>query len=309
MATLDLAAPGSRWHWPAGSLAAGDMEVVLGPDVAGWSYAGLRVARLAPGGHVDLVTQGEEMAVLPLAGGVEVHVEGRVLRLDGRDSVFARVTDWAYVPIGTEVRLSSAGGAEVALPSARASRRFDPVRIDAGDVPVEVRGAGPATRQVTNFMAPGAFDGADRLMCVELLTPDGNWSSYPPHRHDGSPGCLVNNEEIYYFRLGRTGGLGPSREGFAFHRTYTPDGSVDVNVVVGDGDVFCVPRGYHGPCVAAPGYPLYYLNVLAGPGGPGGSRSMAFCDDPAHHWVRDAWLSMAPDPRCPMTNAGGRVGR
>ena len=91
----------------------------------------------------------------------------------------------------------------MALPSARAERRFDPVHVDAGDVPVEVRGAGPATRQVTNFMAPGVFDGADRLMCVELLTPDGNWSSYPPHRHDGSPECPVNNEEIYYFRLGR----------------------------------------------------------------------------------------------------------
>jgi 5-deoxy-glucuronate isomerase len=296
----------ARLHWPAGSLAGGDLAVDLGPDVAGWSYAGLRVARLAPGGSLELATGGEEMAVLPLAGSVEVHVEGRVLRLLGRDSVFARVTDWAYVPIGTEVRLSSPAGAEVALPSARASRRFDPVRIDAADVPVEVRGAGPATRQVTNFMAPGVFDGADRLMCVELLTPDGNWSSYPPHRHDGSPGCPVNNEEIYYFRVGRTGGRGFCREGFALHRTYTPDGSIDVNVVVGDGDVFCVPRGYHGPCIAAPGYPLYYLNVLAG---PAPARSMAFCDDPAHHWVREAWDHMAPDPRCPMTGAAGLVER
>ncbi len=304
-----------RLHWQAGSLASrdgarslagGEMAVVLTPDAAGWSQTGLRVARLAPGGSLDLVTGGEEMAVLPLAGGVEVHVDGRVLRLAGRDSVFAQVTDWAYVPIGAEIRLISAGGCEVALPSARASRRFDPVRIDAGDVPVEVRGAGPATRQVTNFMAPGVFDGADRLMCVELLTPDGNWSSYPPHRHDDSPECPVNNEEIYYFRLGRTGGHGYSPDGFAVHRTYTPDGSIDVTVVVRDGDVFCVPRGYHGPCIAAPGYPLYYLNVLAG---PAGTRSMAFCDDPAHHWARHLWQDMAPDPRCPMTDATGTVRR
>ena len=294
-----------RLHWPAGSLAEGDMEVDLAPETAGWSCTGLRVARLAPGGVVDLVTGNEEMAVLPLAGGLEVHVDGRRLRLAGRDSVFHQVTDWAYVPCRAEVRLSSPGGAEVALPSARAERRFDPVHVEAGAVPVEVRGAGPATRQVTNFMAPGVFDGAERLMCVELLTPDGNWSSYPPHRHDGSPGCPVNNEEIDHFRLGRNGGHGPCPEGFALHRTYTPDGSIDVNVVVHDGDVFCVPRGYHGPCIAAPGYPLYYLNVLAG---PGGTRSMAFCDDPAHHWVREAWEHMAPDPRCPMTDAKGIVG-
>jgi 5-deoxy-glucuronate isomerase len=146
-------------------------------------------------------------------------------------------------------------------------------------------------------------------MCVELLTPDGNWSSYPPHRHDSSPECPVNNEEIYCFRIGRAGPdvpapNGPSPNGFALHRTYTPEGDIDENVVIGDGDVFCVPRGYHGPCVAAPGYPLYYLNVLAG---PGGARSMAFCDDPAHHWVREMWQDMNPDPRCPMTNATGRV--
>ncbi len=311
----------TRLHWPAGSLAGGDLAggdlaggdlaggdlaVRLTPEGGGWSHTGLRVVRLAPGGSFDFVTADEELAVLPLAGGVDVHVDGRALRLVGRDSVFAKVTDWAYVPVQAEVRLTSPGGAEVALPSARAGRRFDPVRIDAGDVPVEIRGAGPATRQVTNFMAPGVFDGADRLMCVELLTPDGNWSSYPPHRHDDSPECPVNNEEIYYFRLGRTGGRGFSPEGFALHRTYTPDGSIDVNVVVRDGDVFCVPRGYHGPCIAAPGYPLYYLNVLAG---PSGTRSMAFCDDPAHHWVRQAWEKMAPDPRCPMTDAEGTVHR
>ena len=187
----------------------------------------------------------------------------------------------------------------MALPSAR--RRFDPVRVDAAEVPVEVRGAGPATRQVTNFMAPGVFDGADRLMCVELLTPDGNWSSYPPHRHDGSPDARSTTRRFYYFRIGRSSADGRAGGrclpgGVRLHRTYTPDGGIDVNVVVGDGDVFCVPRGHHGPCIAAPGYPLYYLNVLAG---PGETRSMAFCDDPAHHWVRAAWEHMAPTPAAP----------
>jgi 5-deoxy-glucuronate isomerase len=232
------------------------------------------------------------MAVLPLSGSVRVEVESHCFSLQGRASVFDRVTDWAYLPLDAEVRLTAtAGPAEVALPSAVATRRFDPAYGPAEEVVVEIRGAGPATRQVNNFMSPEAFGGADKLMCVELLTPDGNWSSYPPHRHDDSPECPVNNEEIYYFRIAGEGGFG-------IHRTYTPDGEVDVTVRVGDGDVFLIQRGYHGPCIAAPGYPMYYLNVLAG---PGGERSMAFCDDPAHHWVRDSWATMAPDPRCPMT--------
>jgi 5-deoxy-glucuronate isomerase len=272
------------------------------PEEAGWTYCGLRIVTLDAEGSLTFATGSEEMAVLPLSGSVRVEVAGERFDLEGRPSVFARVTDWAYLPIDAEVRLSSAAGAEVALPSARATRRFDPVCVDAGDVAVEIRGAGPSTRQVTNFMAPDRFAGADKLMCVELLTPDGNWSSYPPHRHDDSPECPVNNEEIYYFRIGRRGTMAYAPEGFGLHRTYTPDRTIDVNVAVRDGDVFVVPRGYHGPSIACPGYPMYYLNVLAG---PGAERSMAFCDDPAHHWVRSSWEAMAPDPRCPMTSATG----
>jgi 5-deoxy-glucuronate isomerase len=295
--------PATDWHRPAGTAARDGDPVVVGPEDAGWTYCGLRVVRLAPGEVRDLASGPDEIAVLPLTGGgVRVEAEGRSFRLAGRDSVFARVTDWAYVPIDAEVRLANdAGGAgaavEVALASARATRRFDPAHVEAGDVAVEVRGAGPATRQVTNFMAPDAFDGADKLMCVELLTPDGNWSSYPPHKHDGTDGCPVTNEEIYYFRIAPP-------DGFALHRTYTTDGAVDVNVTVHDGDVFLIPLGYHGPCVAAPGHPLYYLNVLAG---PGPERTMAFCDDPAHHWVRSTWNQLPTDPRCPLTSAEGVV--
>lgn len=300
-------------HRPAPSLAAEGDPVVLTPEDADWVYCGLRVVRLAPGGRRRLRTAGAEHAVLPLSGGVVVEVDGHRFDLAGRDSVFSAVTDWAYLPIETEVRLSSAGGCELALPSARATSRLDPAHIPAAAVPIEVRGAGPATRQVNNFMAPGVFDGAERLMCVELLTPDGNWSSYPPHKHDGTEGCPVNpgsrgvpvmNEEIYYFRVGRADTTHYDESGFALHRTYTSDGDIDETVAVRDGDVFLIPRGYHGPCIAAPGYPLYYLNVLAG---PGAERTMAFCDDPHHHWVRAAWEQMAPDPRCPMTSAQGLV--
>ena len=181
------------------------------------------------------------------------------------------------------MRLSSAAGAELALASARAERRFEPAYVRAADVPIEIRGAGQATRQVTNFLSPEAFDGADRLICVEVLTPDGKLVVLPAaqaRRHEGS---LANNEEIYYFRVGRAGSIETSDEGFALHRTYTADGSIDETVVVRDGDVFLVPRGYHGPCVAAPGYPLYYLNVMAG---PNPERTMAIVDDPAYGWIR-----------------------
>jgi 5-deoxy-glucuronate isomerase len=142
-------------------------------------------------------------------------------------------------------------------------------------------------------MAPEAFDGADRLICVEVLTPDGNWSSYPPHKHDDSPECPVENEEIYYFRVS-------APEGFAIHRTYTDDRSIDETVVVRDGDVFLVPRGYHGPSIAAPGYTLYYLNVMAG---PGAERAMDIVDDPPYHWVRGTWDGMPIDLRVPLTRA------
>jgi 5-deoxy-glucuronate isomerase len=289
-------------HWPAGSLASEGALVELAPGRGGLSLAGLTVAEIAPGGSLELAPSDRERAVLPLSGGLEVRLATSVLVLRGRTSVFSEVTDWAYLPTDTAAELWSMAGCVVALPSAPAERHYGAVRVDATEVPVEVRGAGHATRQVTNFMTPEAFPDADRLMCVEVLTPDGNWSSYPPHRHDGSPECPVENEELYYFRVGRLGTSGPSAQGMAAHRLYVPEEGVDVCVTIGDGDVFCVPRGFHGPSMAAPGYPLYYLNVLAGrtPG-----RSMAFCDDPAHAWVRASWTSTAPDPRCPMTGAGG----
>jgi 5-deoxy-glucuronate isomerase len=228
----------------------------------------------------------------------------------GRTSVFARVTDFAYAGRDTELTITCASGGEVAIPSAKCDTALPPRYGPVEDVAIEIRGAGPATRQVTNFASPDTWPHADKLMCVELLTPDGNWSSYPPHKHDDSPECTVNNEELYYFRIGTAGTTEYAPDGFGLHRTYTGDEvtgelAIDDNLTVGDGDVYAIPRGYHGPCVAAPGYTMYYLNVLAG---PGGQRSMAFCDDPAHHWVRATWDTMPTDPRCPMTNAGGLAG-
>jgi 5-deoxy-glucuronate isomerase len=286
-------------------LAAKDASVYLDPQQHSLSWCGIRVLELQAGESTQFVTGTLEMAILPLSGSATVEVEANRFHLRGRSHVFHAITDWSYVPIDAEVRITaSQGPLQIALPSAIATKRFEPAFISAESIPVEIRGAGQSTRQLTNFMAPSVFDGADKLMCVEVLTPDGNWSSYPPHRHDGIGECVVNNEEIYYFRVGSTTTGSYSTDGFAMHRTYTVEGDVDVNVAVYDGDVFSIPRGYHGPCVAAPGYPLYYLNVLAG---PASERSMAFCDDPTHHWVRDTWSTMSEDSRVPMTSASGPV--
>jgi 5-deoxy-glucuronate isomerase len=231
------------------------------------------------------------------------------LTLTGRPSVFTHVSDFGYVGRDSEVNLHSAAPAVLALPSARCERRRPAAYGPAAAVPVEVRGAGAATRQVTNFGVPGVWEHAERLICCELLTPPGNWSSYPPHKHDASPPCEVVNEEIYYYRIAGPDQITPSRQGFGLHRSYTgPEhdaaglAPVDDAIEVRDGDLVLIRHGYHGPCVAAPGYPMYYLNVLAG---PGPQRSMAFCDDPAHGWVRDSWAGQPADPRCPMTSATG----
>jgi 5-deoxy-glucuronate isomerase len=281
---------------PAGRATDGRDPVLVTPESAGWSFAGLRVVRLAPGETRVVDTGPDEMLVLPLAGSCVVECDGARFALEGRASVFARVTDFAYVPKDARVAITSAAGGEMALPTARARRRLSPAYGPAENVPIEVRGAGDATRQVNNFCSPETFP-ADCLVAVELLTPAGNWSSYPPHKHDEVAEGEAILEEIYYFRIARP-------EGFGFHRTYTKDGAIDATVTVRDGDVFLVPRGYHGPCVATPDHDLYYLNVLAG---PGEKRSMAFSDDPDHHWVRESWTRTRPDARVPLTShRGGR---
>ena len=300
----------TRRYFPAGDISRGVDPIMLQPEDAGWTYCGLEVWSLRAGETREFATGDSEYFVLPLSAvDVTVRVVDREYELVGRTSVFARVSDFLYVGRDTEIAVSSRSGGEIALPSAKCERALPPKIGRANDVAVEVRGAGQATRGISNFGSPEAWSHADRLMCVEVYTPDGNWSSYPPHKHDDSPECAVNNEEAYYFRIGEAGSTNYAAHGFGMHRTYTgerpdldPSEWVNDSLPVHDGDVYVIPRGYHGPCIAAPGYSMYYLNVLAG---PGGERSMAFCDDPTHHWIRAEWESMPTDRRCPMVTAAG----
>ena len=292
------------WLRPAGSLRDGIADVHVTPEDAGWTYSGLEVWTLEPGRPIEMTLDGIEGVLVPLsARDVEVDVDGEVTRMRGRAGVFDAVTDWMYVPLGSRLRISGTSG-DIALCTARATTVFPAAYTPAADVPVEVRGAGRATRQVTNIATPGSFTAADRINVCEVITPGGNWSSWPPHRHDGIADCPVENEEIYYFRIGRESSPHGDPTGHGLFRVYTVDGSVDETVTLGDGDVYLVPQGYHGPSVAPPEYPMYFLNVLAG---PGADRTMAFCDDPAHHWIRESWEHQDPDPRLPWTSADGRV--
>lgn len=275
---------------------AGLMRVDITPDNAGWGWTGLHVLQLPPGEMLTIASDGAELIVLPLAGSVDLRVGADEVHLDGRDSVFSAVTDFAYVGLDSEVVISSARGARIALPSARAERTFPFRYVAAADVSVELRGAGSASRQVNNFCTPETFD-ADRLIAVEVLTPGGNWSSYPPHKHDEDRDGECVLEEIYYFEVAD----GPAGPGIGYQRAYgSGDRALDVLEEVRTGDVVLIPYGWHGPSIAVPGYDLYYLNAMAG---PGPERAWRICDDPAHAWVRSTWIDVDIDPRLPLTRA------
>ena len=275
---------------PRGAAASSDASVAVTAESAAWAYSGLTVLPLERAQPRSIATGDTEMAVLPLAGSCRVEVEGNTYDIDGRDGVFSGIAGFAYIPIDAEFRLSGEG--EVALCTAKARRRIDPYAVRAAAVPIEVRGGGVGTRQINNFLSADMFE-ADRLIAVEVLTPEGGWSSYPPHKHDEFSSEEVELEEIYYFRIDGEAGTG-------FFSCYTSDAAIDETVTVRDGDLFLVPRGYHGPAAATPGHHMYYLNVMAG---PAEERVWKYCDDPAHHWARAMLEEYPPDPRLPLTTA------
>ncbi|MEU6855025.1 5-deoxy-glucuronate isomerase [Actinacidiphila alni] len=283
-------------HLSAGSTARDGYDLWVDPETAGWAYSSLRVLTLEPGGERRFAAGESEWIVLPLAGAATVEVlegagERAVLPLRGRASVFDGVSDFAYVPRDARAVLRSPGGCRLALAGARCERRLAARHGPASAVPVEVRGAGGATRQVNNFAAADAF-GCDRLIAVEVLTPGGNWSSFPPHKHDEAGPHESVLEEIYYYEFGG----GPAALGY--QRVYpSPAGSTDVLAEVRTGDAVVIPDGWHGPSMAVPGYDMYYLNVMAG---PGTERAWLISDDPAHAWVRASWSDQLPDPRLPL---------
>ncbi|MBT2447611.1 5-deoxy-glucuronate isomerase [Streptomyces sp. ISL-43] len=221
----------------------------------------------------------------------------QVFELHGRTGVFDAVTDFAYLPRDGHAEITSPGGGRFALAGARCERRLPARYGPARQVPVELRGAGQCSRQVNNFAAAAAF-ACDRLIAVEVLTPGGNWSSYPPHKHDEHrPGEESRLEEIYHYEIrghGETPGLGYQRV------SPSPAGKTDILTEVRTGDTVLIPDGWHGPSIAAPGHDMYYLNVMAG---PDRTREWLISDHPDHGWIRSTWAGQDTDPRLPFYRA------
>lgn len=251
----------------------------------GYEYLSFEVRKLSPGQKYESETGGNELALVVLGGRCSVHTSQESWEgIGGRTSVFTGMPHALYLPVSTPFSVLADTGCELAFCYCRAEEHHPARLITPAQVRLEIRGGGNATRQINHIMTP-EFP-AQRLLVVEVFTPAGNWSSYPPHKHDvHNPPGEVDLEEIYYYRLERP-------EGYAIQRVYTADRRIDETLCVRDGELVLIPEGYH-PVVAAHGYNVYYLNALAG-----SARSMAASDDPDYAWVRGHWREQ--DPRVPL---------
>lgn len=277
-----------------------DPQVVVEvtPKLAGWDYIYFQVRRLRQGETWSHATRDHEVAIVMLGGRVTVDSDrGRWAGVGERENVFAGLPHALYLPRETTLTVTAETDGEFAVACVRAEQAFPPRLVTPSDVTVEIRGGDNATRHINNMLPPG-FP-CQRLVIVEVYTPGGSWSSYPPHKHDlhktDVQGTVVEAdlEEVYYYKFDRP-------EGYAFQRVYTAPESplhaagqpIDAVVLARQDDVVLIPEGYH-PVAAAPGYTAYYLNVLAG-----SAQSLANSDDPVYAWVKGSYHSR--DPRVPV---------
>ncbi len=254
-------------------------------DSFGFEFLSFENCKLAAGKTFTDSTGRNELAIVVLGGVCSVKSSrGKWERIGGRTNVFNGMPWTLYLPIETEFTVTTESGCDLALCYSLAEEQHPARLVAPGEVTVELRGGGNATRQINNMIPPG-FP-AHRLIVVEVYTPAGNWSSFPPHKHDvHNPPGEVDLEEIYYYRIERP-------EGFAVQRVYTANRRLDETLTVRDGELVLVPEGYH-PVAAAHGYNVYYLNALAG-----SAHSLAASDDPDFAWVRGTWQEK--DPRVPV---------
>jgi 5-deoxy-glucuronate isomerase len=284
-----MKAAGSDIHLTSRSRARPGVSITVTPERAGWDLIGFAVRAIARGKTWTAATGARELCIVLLSGRCAARWrtarggEGEA-RLGPRRNVFGAYPWALYVPRRSRVTVTAAADTEIALCTAPSQQDLPARRVRPEDCGFEIRGGGNATRQIIDVLPP-AFP-ADRLMICEVLTPAGNWSSYPPHKHDTDrPPLEADLEEIYYFRFRQP-------HGFGYHRVYSADGRSDRTMTVRDRDLVLVRDGYH-PFVTAYGHDAYYLNVLAGT-----RRSMAATDDPRYAGARKSWPP--PDPRMPM---------
>lgn len=253
-------------------------------NLANWEWMSFFVHRLAPGQSHNVLEENEEVAIVILSGKCIADWGEGQHRIGRRAHVFDGFPYAIYLPVGSHAHLQAETTCEIAECRAPSTARLKPQLITPKDVKTSLRGGGNASRQIVDLMPPD-FP-ADKLMVVEVYTPSGNWSSYPPHKHDvHNPPTEVDLDEIYYYRMDHAGG-------YAHQRLYTRDGRRDLTLTVHDGDAVLVRDGYH-PVVAGHGYNVYYLNCLAG-----SARQLATTEDPDHAWVRSTWNQV--DSRVPM---------
>jgi 5-deoxy-glucuronate isomerase len=257
----------------------------MGTQKAGFDYLALEVRRLQTGENYEGATDSRELGIVALGGRFQAQSSrGTWESIGGRANVFSGMPWALYLPVNTRFTITAVSDCDLAFCYSLAECEHPASLVRPEDVRIEIRGGGNATRQI-NHILPPEFP-AQRLLIVEVYTPSGNWSSYPPHKHDvHNPPGEVDLEEIYYYRVDRP-------EGYAIQRVYSRDGNLDETITVRDGELVLIPEGYH-PVVAAHGYNIYYLNVLAG-----SARSMAAADDPDYAWVRKSWTDQ--DRRLPM---------
>jgi len=268
------------------------------PEVAGWDYIHFQLRRLGAQQSWSFATGDHEMAIVPLSGGIRVESDrGQWSHIGKRDSVFDGLPYALYLPRHTSLTVTAETACEMAVALAPSDQDHEPRLITPREIEVEIRGGDHATRQINNIIPPG-FP-CHRLVVVEVYTPGGNWSSYPPHKHDvhktGQAGSVLEAdlEEVYFYKLDRP-------EGFAFQRIYTVAESplhragfpIDAVLLAQNNDIVLVPEGYH-PVSSPPGYTTYYLNVLAG-----STQSLANSEDPHYSWVKESYQSR--DPRLPI---------
>ncbi|HLF36509.1 MAG TPA: 5-deoxy-glucuronate isomerase [Anaerolineales bacterium] len=270
------------------------------PESAGWQLLHFAARLLQPKESWEFDTGDCEYGVVVLGGVCRVDTSrGEWERVGRRPNVFAGMPHALYLPRRTQVRLlASEGPLDLAYGWCPTDQDHPARFVPPHEVRIEIRGGGNATRQIHDLIPPGLD--CHRLVAVEVYTPSGNWSSYPPHKHDqhrqDNHGNLLEAdlEEIYFYKLDRP-------EGYAIQRVYTSDGRLDELILARDNDVVLVPEGYH-PVVSAHGYTTYYLNFLAG-----SAQSLANSDDPAYAWIKGVWQEQ--DPRLPLVSlemeAGG----
>jgi 5-deoxy-glucuronate isomerase len=259
------------------------------PADAGWTYISFAVRTVPAGQTVTLPADDQEHALVPLSGTATVEADGQSWTLGGRANVFEGLGWCMYLPRDTEATLTAVSDLEVAVAAAPATTAYEPVLVTPDDTDIELRGGGNASRQVNGLMLPD-FP-ADRLHVIEVWTPGGNWSSYPPHKHEHDRDGEAELEETYYYRLR------DPENGWAVQRVYSPErDEFDLVETVRDGDLLLIPWGYH-TTVAAHGHDLYYLNILAG---PAPTRTLQAFQDPCLKSTQDAWPAARIDARLPL---------